>query len=515
MSQDQKEIPKEEEKELDNNEIADKEEDKIEKSDSIVEDRFSPPQSSEEEINKEEEVIEIVETPFEENEEPVESTKLADVELEDFVPPPVEEREDFNLPEQKMKASTLKKTIQNIQNVQNKISSEWKKRADNSLSNHRKLNEAIVADIKKDLKFMASELGQATNAESEKVRSEFNNLSQKISQSNELNERVANETTENLIAEIDIALSDVNKNISMNIDKIVNNTATVLGNRRSDILGAKVEVENSITGELNGYRDESEKVISKFSDTSNSALTKMTNTAEETFDQLKNELQSTLNSFKNNSDTILTSFSDQNSDSFNRSKTAISEDIETSKTERISSLARANERASAASEDIKKKIDIKTQSFNNELIQNISDFTVIVEDLHKEGNTSMLELVDKSNVMLNDKIQELNNGISEGLNSVNSAATDSLNSTSDTIKNTINENNKLIETARSSALESLTSLKSENIVSTRQFQEDMRKSITEHLDTVKKEMIGIIDNFGSNHIDRATGASQQIEDNIS
>ncbi|MCP4762129.1 MAG: hypothetical protein GY870_10120 [archaeon] len=43
----------------------------------------------------------------------------------------------------------------------------------------------------------------------------------------------------------------------------------------------------------------------------------------------------------------------------------------------------------------------------------------------------------------------------------------------------------------------------------------MRKTITEHLDTVKREMIGIIDNFGSNHIDRATGASQQIEDNIS
>ena len=65
---------------------------------------------------------------------------LSEVELDDFVPPKFEEEPEIILPDS-MKAKTLKKTVENINNVQRKISAEVKKTSEKSIANHRKMNK--------------------------------------------------------------------------------------------------------------------------------------------------------------------------------------------------------------------------------------------------------------------------------------------------------------------------------------------------------------------------------------
>ncbi|MHA1729225.1 MAG: hypothetical protein ACTSWY_10900 [Promethearchaeota archaeon] len=525
MSQEQEHSPDEDKEQKQSSKIQDEEkfEDRF-----PVEDRF-PSKNSEKEtlepsIESEEDIKDMEDMEDNEDdeselkedidEEIEESTEPLQVELDDFSPPPLEEPKEFILPDG-IKAETFKKTIQNIQNVRHKISTERKKISGLALDNHRKLNEAVVEDIKKDLQNMSSEIGSTINNEKEKINTEFDTLAQKIIQSNELKITHVDEMKENLTADITQVLSEMNKTITTNIEKLINNNATLIGNKRSEILSAKMDAENHITEEINGYRDESEGAISKFAAVSNEALMKITNTSAETFNQLKNELLSTLNSFKSNSDTILTSFLDQNLDAFGRNRTKILENIEAVRVERNSSLTRINERANSASQNLLKKMEIKTQTFKNKLLTDITDLNTKIEDLNKESTEHFGTIVEKTNSKIENATQDFNRNITDGLGSVNNTVMESLTAAESSINSSVNENNKIIETIRSESLEKLTSLKTETSIATKQFQEEMKNTLSNRLDTLKKEMLVSIDNFGNQSIDRSVGASQKLEEIIS
>ncbi len=517
MSQEQDQLPLDEEKE--------------EQSEDIGEDRFkvadisksdnelnSPDQNNEESTDAFKDQNDVpVDTEAEVNipVDNIEEVKsLSEVELDDFVPPKFEEEPEIILPDS-MKAKTLKKTVENIKNVQRKISAEFKKTSEKSISNHRKMNEAVVRDIKNDLEKFRSEIGSAIDSEKGHISSGFDVLDQKLNNSGKTSKTHVEKMKENLISEAAVVFSEVNKNIALNVDKIVNSSAVLLGNRRSDILNAKIDTENQVTSELDSYRNDSEKIIKKFSDVSSNSLKNLSQNSAETFLQLKSELQVTLNSFKSNSNTILTSFSDQNLDTFNRSKTEIEEKILAGKSERDSAIIRANERSTSASQNLRKQMEIKTQSLNNSLIQNISNFSAKIEDSHKESSASVTDLVEKLSVNTDNQIALLNKGISEGFSNASTAVVNTLTSTDKEIKNAVEENNKNLEVIRSATLEQLSASKTENISTEISFNEELKNTVAEYLEKARKDMITIIDNFGTNQIDRTTNVSQQLEENIS
>jgi hypothetical protein len=449
------------------------------------------------------------------------SKNVIDSKLNDFKAPKREESSNFEVSGEDLEGNNLRKTIKKIQEIQEKLSVEWKKRTDKSLIYHRKLNEAIVGDITGDLLTIIADIKKASANERETITLDFKNISQKLTQSKESTSGNVTDFKENIAEEMGLMLADFNKNVSMGKENISENLSSILLNKRSSIQASKIQTEKSLTGDYDTYRLESENNVKRFSRNSNEAMEKVVSSAADTFKHLKYEFQTLLTSYMNDTESTLSSFSTQSLDALSRNKVSFTEGIENARGEKNGFLVKGEENLLAQSLNFKMSLGNKIDTLKNGVHKDILEFRNRQEELQALLTEKLSELIENSNKSIENEINRMKKSLNDGLSNVTSLNDNILKNITDSVTKTSTENNEAVSTFRDESSEFLSNIKNENVTTSKELEESLKtelenqfNNMKKYLNTTKTNIFETITNYGTNQKEKFIENIDSVNTNL-